>query len=236
MDFRRFTGLSYVDRAPTRDGRTVPLGVTRLLPEHVVWWQTNVQPVVDRDPTRADNGWNWLLYAPFTFVAGTAIAHAPAGYAVELVTGEEEGDRVPCALVLLVGRMRALDQRRKRSAFVWFLTTAPEAALRRLPETTLGRNDVPKRMGGIALDVAVTHSFNTGNRGRVGLHAAEEGGEALLAWYEKQGMARLPPHKPLPRGFRRVVAPSDGRYCYFTPRTALAASRRYDPLRPGRRD
>lgn len=231
MRLRRWTGTRFVCRAPNRGGGYVPLRVAALTPEHVLWWQAEIQPVIDRDPTRADNGWNWLLVAPFTFLAGTAITHGPAGYCVGIVDEESEDGFVPCALLTLVGRMRALDDHRKRSAFVWFLTTAPEAALRRLESPPMGRDDVPKRLGTIALDVAVTHSFNTGRRGLVALHAAPEGGERLLAWYRKQGMTALQEGKRLPRGFRRLIAPNDGRYCYFTKRAAEQASRRLDDLR-----
>jgi len=228
MRLRRWTGIRFISRAPNRGGGWVPLRVATLTPEHVLWWQAEIQPVIDRDPTRADAGWNWLLYAPFTFLAGTAITHAPAGYTVGIADGD---DFVPCALLTLVGRMRALSDKRKRSAFVWFLTTAPEAALRRLERPALGRDDVPKRLGSIALDTAVTHSFNTGRRGLVALHADPAGGEGLLDWYQRQGMAVLSEGKRLPRGFRRLIAPNDGRYCYYTKRAAEKASRRLDDLR-----
>lgn len=228
---RIWTGLPFVSEAPTRGDAATPLRVSPLRPAHILWWQANVQPVIDRDASRADRGWNWFLYAPFTFAAGTAIAHEPAGYTVGIVSPSDGRLFVPCGLMLLVGRMRALDENRNRSTFVWFLSTAPEAALRNLDEIDLTRDTVPKRLGQITLDVALTHSFNTGRRGRVALHAAEEGGDALLAWYERQGMRVLPADRRLPRGFRRLVVPSDGRYCYFTTQAALKASQRLDPLR-----
>jgi len=43
----------------------VALRVTKMEPPHVLWWQSHVQPIIDDDPERVDNGWNWILYAPF---------------------------------------------------------------------------------------------------------------------------------------------------------------------------
>ena len=76
-----------------------------------------------------------------------------------------------------------------------------------------------------------THSLNTWGKGRVGLHADVRGGDLLLGWYQQQGMTVLPADRRLPPGPRRLVRPSDGRYCYFTAKAALEASRRLDSLR-----
>ena len=54
MRLRRWTGIRFVSRAPNRTGGWVPLRVAALTPEHVLWWQAEIQPVIDRDPTRAD--------------------------------------------------------------------------------------------------------------------------------------------------------------------------------------
>jgi hypothetical protein len=63
------------------------------------------------------------------------------------------------------------------------------------------------------------------------LHADLKGGDGLLAWYAKRGMAVLPKDEKLPVGPRRLFAPSDGRYCYYTVPAAVAASRELDDLR-----
>jgi zinc transporter 9 len=75
---------------------------------HVLWWHSHVQPIIDRDRTRADRGWNWLLYVSFTTLAGTLLARRPAGYTVGIVV-RELSSLVPCALVQLVGRFPALE-------------------------------------------------------------------------------------------------------------------------------
>jgi hypothetical protein len=53
-----------------------------MAPSHVVWWQSRVQPFIDADPGRVDNGWYWMLYAPFTRLYGIVLARRPVGYTV----------------------------------------------------------------------------------------------------------------------------------------------------------
>ncbi len=100
-----------------------------------------------------------------------------------------------------------------------------------LDEHPLSEDRVPKRLGTIALDVAVTHSFNHGGHGRTSLHADPKGGDRLLEWYQGKGMKVLPTDRRIPFGPRRFLRPSDGRYCYYTVKAALEASRGLDSLR-----
>jgi len=152
------------------------------------------------------------------------------GYTVGIVD-DDAARFLPCALILLLGRDVALDDHARRSTFTWFLTTAPEAALLTIPEYRLSEDTLPRRLGTITLDVAITHSLNHLARGRVSLHADPKGGQPLLEWYQTRGMTVLPPDRKLPVGPRRLFAPSDGRYCYYTVSAALAASRELDGLR-----
>lgn len=177
-----------------------------------------------------DNDWNWVLLAPLTRLFGLATAKRPVGYTVG-IAGHDTGHYIPCALVLLLGRDRALDNHRKRSAFTWYLTTAPDAALLNIKGYRLQEDQLPKRLGTIALDVSVTHSLNRVARGRVSLHSDPKGGERLLNWYENRGMEVLPEGKKLPVGPRRLFKPSDGYYCYYTIDAAVTASRELDSLR-----
>ncbi len=230
MDLRSWAGVQFIRHAPSKGGEEVELRVSRMKPSHVLWWQSHVQPIIDRDPNRVDEAWNWLLYAPFTLLVGSVLARRPVGYTVGIVV-HDTGHFVPCALTLLLGRNPALDDYSRRSAISWYMTTAPEAALLDIKEYRLSEDRVPKLLGSIALDVAVTHSLNHWGRGRVGLHADLKGGEPLLHWYQRQGMTVLPQDRRLPPGPRRLVRPSDGRYCYFTVKQAREASHRLDYLR-----
>ena len=134
--------------------------------------------------------------------------------------------QVPCAMVQLVARYPALDDRREASVFLWYLADAPAKALEPLLPVSL----MPKMLGTVALDIAVTHSFNENLAGRTGLHAAPEGGDTLTEWYSSRGMANLPKSANRPSMFRA----NDGRYFYYTPSAATAASQVLDNFRqPG---
>jgi len=230
VDLRRWTGVRFVCRAPTKGGGEVELRVAHLTLEHALFWQARVQPVIDSDPERVDQGWNWLLYLPFSKLTGKVLQQSPVGYCVGIVATDRDYF-IPCALLQLLGRYPALNDHDEKCAFTWFLTTAPRAALTGLDEYHLSEDRVPKKLGTIALDVAVTHSLNHGGRGRTGLHADPKGGDRLLDWYQRRGMKVLPTDRQIPFGPRRFLRPSDGRYCYYTVRAALEASRSLDPLR-----
>jgi len=106
----------------------VPLRVTTMEASHVVWWHAHVQPIIDEDPNRVDNDWNWMLFAPLTRLFGVVTAKRPVGYTVG-IAAHDTGHFIPCALVMLLGRDRALDDHAKRSTFTWYLTKAPDEAL-----------------------------------------------------------------------------------------------------------
>lgn len=196
----------------------------------MLWWHSHVQPIIDRDPNRADNNWNWLLYVPFAEIAGAVLTRRPAGYTVGL--SDEARDRfIPCALVQLLGRVPALDDHDRESVFVWFLSTAPDEALTTIEDHPIPEARIPRRLGTIALDVAVTHSLNKRRLGRTALYADGRGGDVLLQWYRRRGMTVLPDGQKLPPGPRRLLKPSDGRYCYYTVPAAIEASQQLDPLR-----
>lgn len=230
MDLRLWRGTRFVKRAPTKSGEEIGLRVARMTLPHVLWWHSHVQPVIDRDPDRADRDWNWLLYVPFSTLAGGVLARRPAGYTVG-IRADETGRFIPCALVQLLGRFPALDDHERKSAFVWFLSTAPDEALLTIEDHPIARDRIPKRLGRITLDVAVTHSLNRHRRGRTALYADKDGEGALIEWYQRQGMSVLPAGQRLPPSPRRLIKPSDGRYCYYTVEEALEASRALDYLR-----
>ncbi len=129
------------------------------------------------------------------------------------------------------GKGPGVDNHAKRSTFTWYLTTAPDGALLDIKDYQMDEDELPKRLGTIALDVSVTHSLNHVARGRMSLHSDPNGGDWLLRWYQKRGMAVLPEDKKLPVGPRRWFKPNDGHYCYYTIATAVAESHALDELR-----
>jgi hypothetical protein len=129
---------------------------------------------------------------------------------------------------LLVETYADLADSRLESVFLWYLSPAPEEFFRSGRGRLAGA--VPKALMAIGMDMAITHSYNIMKRGRVGLHAAPEGGRALVDWYkdpERGGMIVIPKHQSLAGGWRR----NDGRYFYHDEATAFAVSRRLDSLR-----
>ena len=71
-------------------------------------------------------------------------------------------------------------------------------------------------------------SQNAGLAGRIGLHAATAGGDALLALYRRCGLVHLPADAALPPLVRR---PNDGRYFYAHERLAEALAAALDASR-----
>ena len=112
-----------------------------------------------------------------------------------------------------------------------FCRPAPDEALLTIQGHPITEDRIPKRLGTITLDAAVTHALNKHRRGRTALYADEAGGDVLLKWYQRQGMSVLPADERLPPSPRRWIKPSDGRYCYYTVEAALEASRALDSLR-----
>lgn len=131
-------------------------------------------------------------------------------------------------MILMVERYPYLLDRKLSSVFVWYVTRAPDSAL--MEQLGVGPARLPRMLMTLALDCAVTRSFNLSLRGRVGLHAASEGGDDLVGKYLSMGMLRLPMDRPLPFGYRWMIG-NDGRYFYHDEASALRQSRLLDRLR-----
>jgi len=87
---RKQRGVLFVRRAPTKSGQDLPIHIAKMTAPQVLWWHSHVQPIIDRDPTRADSGWSWLLCVPFAEVAGRVLMREPVGYAVGLSDPERD--------------------------------------------------------------------------------------------------------------------------------------------------
>lgn len=146
-----------------------------------------------------------------------------------MVIGVEHRERVClCAMILMVDRYPYLLDRKLSSVFVWYVTRAPDSAL--VEQLGVGPDRLPKKLMTIALDTAVTRSFNLSLRGRVGLHAASEGGDELVGKYLSMGMLQYPMDRRLPFGYRGMIG-NDGRYFYHDEASSLRQSRLLDRLR-----
>jgi hypothetical protein len=220
--------IKMVDKAPNKNGDLIPIVVSELTIEHAKWWHSQIQPIIDDNSDRADQYWNWILISASSNIAGKFFSKKPAGYTVGF---ELDGNFIPCGMIQLIGKFPYLINRKKKSVFVWFLTVAPFKALTSLKNVNISADKIPKRIGSILLDISVTHSFNIRNQGRTSLHAAIEGGEKLLNWYSSRGMDIYPEDENLHFGIRRLIKPSDGRYCYFTEKGALTEIKEFDPYR-----
>ncbi len=211
--------VPHVRWVPSSSSEPVLIEIVQLDKSLAVRWQSSIQPAIDEDPTRTDQGWRWPRIMATTSLVGAL--QRPTGLAA--CVQAQNGDYIPCAMVQVVARYPAFDDRNENCVFLWYLADAPIKALEQL----LPKSCVPKMLGTVALDMAVTLSLNQGLHGRTGLHADPKGKEKLTAWYASKGMANLPSHAPRPSIFRA----NDGRFFYYTPAMALTASQKLDKFR-----
>jgi hypothetical protein len=213
--------VPFLRRLPSRVATAVdvPIEIIDLDMAVALQWHSLIQTVIDTDSTRTDNGWRWQRIVTTANIAGRL--QRPIGLAACVKT--TDGVLIPCAMVQLVARFPALDSKREQCAFLWYLADAPEQALSKLVPPA----SVPKMLGTLAVDIAVTFSMNDGVDGRVGLHADENGGQNLMDFYLRRGMTNHPRHGRRPSLWR----PNDGRYFYYTPESAHDAHRQLAAFR-----
>lgn len=220
--------IRFVKQAPCKNGELVPIHISRMTLQHVRWWHSTIQPVIDNMPDRADRNWNWILIAASSTFFGRFLFRRPSGITIGI---NVDRHFVPIALMQIVGKFPYFIDRKKKSVFIWYLAVAPFQALSKINEVEIDVDRLPKRLGSIALDTAVVYSMNHLREGRTSLHAAEEGGDKLLQWYVSRGMEIYPEDKKLHVGLRRLIFPSDGRYCYFTEAGAIEEIKEFSSLR-----
>lgn len=182
---RLFGRLPHIAKLPV-DGGFVPVAVLRMTLQHCRWWHTHVQPVIDAEVAeRADKKWVWPRL--YRLTRAVSVARSCHGLVVAAVTTTPQG-LVPLAMTRLVLPWPHLPERRRRSAFVWYLTTAPrQATAALLPSLKL-----PKAVGSAALDVAVTESFNRLLQGRSGCTPHARAARACSTGTASKGRATSP--------------------------------------------
>ena len=150
---------------------------------------------------RPDERWNWAALLELLPRLELLNGRRCFGYAV--MTETANGKSVPVALALVVEKFRLLESE-DPGTFLWFAASAPTNALAAL---TLPRLD---ELGRVLTDVTIATSFNTGQGGRIGLHADPNGGDHLVAFYrDRCGLKAVSRDQTL-NGIRR----NDGRYFY----------------------
>jgi len=141
------------------------------------WWDSEVQPTIDRDPSRADAAWSWPL---FTAVNGwrPPPKPLPRGFAVclEITRPGGEGASQPVALVQMVTRCPFIEEPWQGCVLVCYLSTIPRSLL--APEHWVGL------VGRAGMDVAVVTALESGHSGRVMLTVGTKDSARLVAWYE----------------------------------------------------
>lgn len=191
--------------------------VSPLTSRHCRWWHEHVQTAIDESNSgRADEGWNWpRLYVTTKL---TTVRYAVYGFAI---LGRTNGGiinerELPLAMALIVRNYPFLNDNRRKSSFLWFLSALPKSLYGQL-----GLEE-HKASGRGAVDAVLCDSFQNWLLGAISLHADPAGGEELLDWYRKIGMHQVEQNIeiPKPRGF---ITRNDGRYFLYSPPDNLTA-------------
>ena len=174
------TGVGFIRRVPCQGSNSmIQVSVEHMTRRYASHWNREIQPEIDRlSPPRADQGWMWPVLQAIAGPFAVGLWRRPAAYAV-VYEHPTSGSKIPCAMMLLVGRYPALHLLGGRAVFVWFLASAPRVAL----DKFLPPGVRPQLLGSAALDVAVCHAFNAGLTGCVGLHAHQLAA-SMLKWYQ----------------------------------------------------
>lgn len=187
-------------------------------------WDDKIQPHIAKKSERVDAKWRWRqLYKT------TSMFEAPLGRQVSLyclnVPGSD-GDSVPLAIMLLSEGYPSLDGSQPGSVFLWFLASAPNEALQHLGYT----HPKPEMIMSALVDIAIQRSYELGYDGRVGLHAAQEGGRHLYCAYRDQvRMAALRGRAKLT--LVRKLRGNDERYFWCDPKLSQSLTNSLDYLR-----
>lgn len=187
-------------------------------------WDWHVQPHL-RGTERLDAEWDW----PWLF-SKSVLIEAARGRRVSLQcvnVPNSEGVSVPLGLMLLSEGYPALDGTSQESVFLWYLSSAPGAALAKMGV----RYAKPNLVLHALIDTAIQRSYELGYDGRVGLHAAPRGGDDLYCRYRDDvRMSSLGGNTRLTLA-RRLKGGNDGRYFWCDPKLSQSLSNSLDYLR-----
>lgn len=215
---------SYISKAPTPTTElTVHLEIQALEQNHIQWWIDHVQTHIDhRMPHCTDYGWRWKRH--FAIVSTIERRQDPAGLAVVVPDHPRERPLI-CGILLLARNYVYPVERDKSAIHVWYLSTIPPELI--IAGGYYGPFGMPKQLGQILIDVAVTESYRKGHEGRILLHADPKGGDKFMRFYQDTcGMSRDMGAQPISR-----IRYNDGRYFYFTEEQASQFRARLTALR-----
>ena len=211
----------FVRRAPSKanPGRFVDIRITDMTAGDALWWDRYLGPHHARDHTRADRFWAWLVLLPMCHL----VQLAKGRFCRPLViwARADNGQFVRAGMSILIESYPHLDvQDLSDSCFVWFISAGDSAVLQRR-----WRLSDPPSLGRVLLDSPVVLSQNSGWGGRIGLHAAPQGGQRLIDFYVKSQLVQLPPSAALPPP---VTRRNDGRFFFANPTVAETSAARLD--------
>lgn len=217
--------INRVARLPTASG-LVDVTIRNSTIDDLRWWNTNMQPVINRDgpaQQRADVDWNWVIFAG-GYLDGTATLGRQRFLALTMGVQSATGF-IPVGLLCLVLHASHLPDQNQRSVYVLYLADAPRSAL----TSWLTIAEIPKPIAKALLNVALCEAIARKWEGRLGLYAADEGGTKLFDFYIKRHMHNLPQSTRIPKRLVELKeAPNTGRFFYYVTPNAFIASSELD--------
>ena len=181
-----------------------------------------LQPYHATKSDRADRFWSWSILLPACHLV--QLAHRRYCRPLVVWARADNGRYVRVAMSILIEAYPHLDITDPGEAtFAWFLAAADA---KRISEE-FGVSHRPS-LGRVLLDNAMVLSVSAGFEGRIGLHAAPSGAQALVDLYRACGLLQLPAGVALPDPIRRD---NDGRFFYTDAATAETLVTRLDACR-----
>lgn len=178
---------------------------------HCHWWHKNIQSRIDESfADRADEGWDWRKLYILTKVS--TLRYPVYGF---VVLGRSNPERInedysPMGMAIVVRNYPYLNDKSKKSNFLWYLSSLPKALL-----VDLGFEQY-KAVGRGVVDSVLCDAFQNWLLGVVSLHADPAGGDELMNWYRSIGMTQVDKEIEIPKP-RGILKKNDGRYFCYAP-------------------